>query len=52
LHINASLLNKIEEFKLICAKLSPDFFCVPETWINFDLNDIEITIENYDLKAE
>ena len=35
IHINArSVVNKIEEIKLLCYEIKPDILCITETWLN------------------
>jgi hypothetical protein len=49
LHINArSLVNKINQMRIICNKSIPDLLCINESWFNSGHEDIELRI-TYDL---
>ncbi len=50
LHLNArSLVNKINEMRIICNKSMPDLLCISESWLNSGHEDIEFRITGYDL---
>ncbi len=50
LHLNArSLVNKINEMRIICNKSIPDLLCISESWLNSGHEDIEFRITGYDL---
>ena len=44
-----SLLNKIEQFKLLPNKYSPQVFCINETWLKPQIPDSLITTNSYDV---
>jgi hypothetical protein len=36
MHLNArSIVNKINQLRLICHESKPDFLCLTESWLNF-----------------
>ncbi len=48
--INAiSIVNKINELRVICNQLGPDFLCKTESWLNSGHEDFEFPISGYDL---
>jgi hypothetical protein len=50
LHLNArSLVNKINEMRIICNKSMPDLLCISESWLNNGHEDVEFRITGYDL---
>lgn len=48
LHLNSrSIINKIDECRLMVNLLSPHILCVSESWLKPDISDIEIEINGY-----
>ena len=48
IHFNAqSLVNKVNQFRLLCCVLKPDFLCISETWLTSDHSYSEFSIDNY-----
>ena len=49
-HINIhSLINKFDELCVLIKYTDVDILCITETWLDNNIYDNEITIENYDL---
>ncbi len=50
IHINArSILNKMNELRVICNQSGSEFLCITESWLNSGHEDFEFTISGYDL---
>jgi hypothetical protein len=50
LHINArSLVNKINQMRIICNQPIPYLLCISKSWLNSWHEDIEFQINDYDL---
>jgi hypothetical protein len=50
LHLNArSLVNKINQMRIICNQSMPDLLCISESLLNSGHEDIEFQINGYDL---
>uniref|UniRef100_A0A0X3PTK8 Reverse transcriptase domain-containing protein n=1 Tax=Schistocephalus solidus TaxID=70667 RepID=A0A0X3PTK8_SCHSO len=44
-----SLLNKMDEIKLVVDHLQPDFIALTETWLNEQIADTEVRIDGFQL---
>jgi len=42
-----SIVNKMDELKLLVKDQEPDIICIVETWLTEDVFDSEINLENY-----
>ena len=42
-----SLLNKLDDLKLICEISSPDFVCIVESWLDSDVSNNDVFIPDY-----
>jgi len=49
IHLNAQSLAKIEEFRFLFINSNIDVICVSETWFVFDVSNMSIMCENFNL---
>jgi len=48
LYFNAgSILPKLDELRTLCAMDSPDVVCIVETWLDGEICDQELVIDDY-----
>ncbi len=49
-HTNAcSLVRKLGEVNILINSFSVDILCIMETWLNYDVTDAEVSLENYNI---
>ncbi len=47
-HTNAcSLVPKLGEVNILINTFPVDILCIMETWLNYDVTDAEVSLENY-----
>ena len=44
-----SLLPKIDNLRILCCAYSPDILCVVESWLNSNISDQEISLQDYSI---
>ena len=44
-----SILNKVDELRLLSCDISPDIICITETWCNLDHTDAFLTLPGYSI---
>ena len=50
LYFNArSLLPKIDELRALSTAIQPHVICIVETWLDESIQDIELSVDNYNL---
>ena len=42
-----SLLPKIDELRIVCASLLPDIVCIVESWLDDNIDDLEVCVQGY-----
>ena len=47
--VTTSLVPKIDEFRAVCETSKPDIVCIVETWLDHNITDHEVAVQDYQL---